>query len=218
MKAWYYLAALAMLCCMAIPAYSQEQVTLTVYVHDGSLDGALLSGVQITGQDAEGNVFKATTNSDGLAKVTGEPGAWQFAFQKDGYDMLFLKYNATQSEETAAYLEKSATSQEMVSAEQTASETTSAQANPSSEDQVELTVYVHEGGLNGALLSKVLITGQDGSGNDFERTTDSSGSAVISGVPGTWTFSFVKDGYATLDLRYNATKSEETAAYLETAA
>jgi hypothetical protein len=38
--------------------------------------------------------------------VQGEPGAWQFAFQKDGYDVLILMYNATQTEETAAYLEK----------------------------------------------------------------------------------------------------------------
>ncbi|VVB72012.1 Uncharacterised protein [uncultured archaeon] len=237
MKAWYYLAALAMLCCTAIPAYSQEQVTMTVYVHDGSLNGALLSGVQITGQDAAGNVFKATTDSSGVALVSGEPGAWQFAFQKAGYDVLFLKYNATESEEAAAYLEESSTAGDALTAQEDTSrqevtdseaviskktdfaeEDAYAQSNYASRNQVELTVYVHDGSLSGALLSGVQIIGQDASGSNFEATTDSIGSAAVSGAPGTWIFSFVKDGYTTLNLLYNVTESEEAAAYLEATA
>jgi hypothetical protein len=34
---------------MILPASSQEQVSQTVYVHEGDLNGTLLSGVQIAG-------------------------------------------------------------------------------------------------------------------------------------------------------------------------
>ena len=37
---------------------SQEQVSQTVYVYEGDLNGTLLSGVQVTGQDAAGNSFE----------------------------------------------------------------------------------------------------------------------------------------------------------------
>lgn len=195
MKVWYYLAAMLVLSGMILPAYSQEQVALTISVHEGGLDGALLSGVKITGQDASGNEFVQATNSSGAAVVQGEPGIWQFAFKKAGYDSLFLKYNATQTEETAAYLKKNDTI-----------------------DLVTLTIHVHEGNLNGNLLSAVKIKGQDGNGNDFVEATDSGGVAVVQGEPGVWQFAFQKEGYDILFLTYNATQTEETAAYLDKAA
>jgi hypothetical protein len=64
--------------------------------------------VQIKGQDGNGNEFVQATNASGAAVAQGEPGIWQFAFQKAGYDTLFLTYNATQTGEAAAYLEKAA--------------------------------------------------------------------------------------------------------------
>jgi hypothetical protein len=195
MKACYYLAAMLMLSCMILPASSQEQVALTIYVHEGDLDGALLSGVKITGQDASGNEFVQATDASGAAAVQGEPGIWQFAFQKAGYDTLFLTYNATQTEETAAYMEKNDTV-----------------------ELVTLTIYVHDGNLNGDLLSEVQIKGRDGSGKEFVETTNSSGAAAVQGEIGTWQFAFQKAGYDTLFLKYNATQTEETAAYLEKAA
>ncbi|WP_232840928.1 MULTISPECIES: hypothetical protein [Methanothrix] len=181
-----------------MPAWSsQDQVTLTVHVHEGSLDGPALSDVHITGVDGDGKSFEAVTDSGGIAEISGVPGTWQFAFEKDGYETLYLKYDALQSEETAAYLEKAAMS---------------------SQDQVTLTVHVHEGSLDGPALSDVHITGVDGDGKSFEAVTDSGGIAEISGVPGTWQFAFEKDGYETLYLKYDALQSEETAAYLESAA
>ncbi|MHB8119869.1 MAG: hypothetical protein ACYDHX_14290 [Methanothrix sp.] len=194
MKVWYYLAAMLILSGMIFPASSQEQVDLTMYVHEGDLDGALLSGVKITGQDASGNGFVQATDASGTAVVQGEPGIWQFAFQKAGYDTIFLTYNATQTEETAAYLKKNDTT-----------------------DLVTLTIYVHEGDLNGDLLSAVQIKGQDGNGNEFVETTNSSGVAVVKGEPGVWQFAFQKEGYDILFLTYNATQTEETTAYLEKA-
>ena len=198
MKVWYYLTAMLMLSgmiCMISPASSQEQVDLTIHVHEGDLDGALLTGVTITGQDASGNEFVQATDASGEAVVQGEPGIWQFAFQKEGYDTLILTYNATQTEETAAYLIKSDTT-----------------------DLVTLTIYVHDGDLNGDLLSDVQIKGQDGNGNEFVQATDASGEALVQGEPGVWQFAFQKEGYEILILKYNATQTEETAAYLEKAA
>ena len=195
MKIVYYLTALLILSSMALPAACQDGISLTVNVHEEALDGPLLSEVLITGLDGTGNEFAGVTDSDGVAVISGTPGAWQFAFQKNGYDDLNLQYNATQTEETAAYLEKS-----------------------SEADQVALAVYVHEGSLDGPILSDVQIMGQDGDGNEFSGTTNSTGVAIISGIPGTWQFAFQKDGYDALYLEYNATQSEETAAYLEEAA
>ncbi len=195
MKIVYYLTALLILSSMALPAACQDGISLTVNVHEEALDGPLLSEVLITGLDGIGNEFAGVTDSDGVAVISGTPGAWQFAFQKNGYDDLNLQYNATQTEETAAYLEKS-----------------------SEADQVALAVYVHEGSLDGPILSDVQITGQDGDGNEFSGTTNSTGVAIISGIPGTWQFAFQKDGYDALYLEYNATQSEEAAAYLEKAA
>ena len=195
MKIVYYLTALLILSSMALPAACQDRISLTVNVHEEALDGPLLSEVLITGSGGTGNEFAGVTDSDGVAVISGTPGAWQFAFQKNGYDDLNLQYNATQTEETAAYLEKS-----------------------SEADQVALAVYVHEGSLDGPILSDVQIMGQDGDGNEFSGTTNSTGVAIISGIPGTWQFAFQKDGYDALYLEYNATQSEETAAYLEEAA
>jgi hypothetical protein len=107
MKIWHYLAALLMLGCMALTASAADEVTLTIHVHDGSLDGDALSHVDITGTDAAGNKFEGLTDSDGIAIISGEPGSWTFTFEKDGYDPLYLMYNATTTEDTAAYLEKS---------------------------------------------------------------------------------------------------------------
>ena len=195
MKIVYYLTALLILSSMALPAACQDGISLTVNVHEEALDGPLLSEVLITGLDGTGNEFAGVTDSDGVAVISGTPGAWQFAFQKDGYDDLNLQYNATQTEETAAYLEKS-----------------------SEADQVAIAIYVHEGSLDGPILSDVQITGQDGDGNDFAGITNSSGVAIISGIPGSWQFAFQKDGYDALYLEYNATQGEEVAAYLEKAA
>jgi len=88
-------------------------------------------------------------------------------------------------------------------------------------DEVEaviLTVDVHKDSVNGAPLAGVQITGRDAAGNGFEAVTNSTGSAVIGGVPGTWQFGFAKDGYESVSLDYNVTETHEAAAYLQAAA
>lgn len=178
---------------------AQEQVALTVHIHDGSLNGSLLSGVQVTGQDAGGNSFETTTNSDGSALIGGTPGTWAFTFMKEGYETLNLSYDVTETQDAAAYLERA-----------------SGTWGPETQGVV-LTVHVHDGSLNGTSLAGVLVAGQDAGGNGFEATTDSDGTAVIGGTPGTWAFTFTKEGYKTLNLSYDVTETQDAAAYLETA-
>jgi WD40 repeat protein/lysophospholipase L1-like esterase len=64
---------------------SSQEVTLTLYVHDGSADGSVLSGAEVTGQDAVGSSFFQTTDANGFVILTGSPGNWQFTATKPGY-------------------------------------------------------------------------------------------------------------------------------------
>jgi len=105
----YHLAVLMLLIgsSMILTASSQEQVSQTVYVYDGDFNGTPLSGVQVAGQDAVGKSFSGMTDSNGVAVVSGQPGAWLFVFIKDGYETLDLSYNVTETGEGAVYLVRS---------------------------------------------------------------------------------------------------------------
>lgn len=194
MKKFYHLAVLTLLTvnCMVLAAYCQEQAALTVYVHEGSLKGTMLSGVKVTGQDAGNNCFEGMTDNNGSANIKGQTGTWQLTFAKEGYETLKLRYAVNKTDSAAAYLQKTNESQ-----------------------QVALTVYVHDGSLNGSMLSGVSISGQDAVNNSFEGTTASDGSAVIRGQPGVWQFTLTKEGYKTLELRYDVEKTDNAAAYLQ---
>ncbi len=62
-------------------------VTLTLYVHEGNADGPVLSGAEVTSQDATGNSITQTTDANGFVIITGPPGSWQFTATKPGYDV-----------------------------------------------------------------------------------------------------------------------------------
>ena len=178
----------------SIPQPQVTTVALTIYVHDGNLTGPELPGVQVSGQDASGNGFNQLTNSDGSVVINGQPGTWQFNFSKDGYKPVSLNYNVTETQTTAAYLQSIPQPQ-----------------GPT----VALTIYVHDGNLTGPELPGVQVSGQDASGNGFNQLTNSNGSVVINGQPGTWQFNFSKDGYKPISLNYNVTETQATAAYLQ---
>lgn len=199
MKKGYCLAILMLLVSssMVLVASAQDQVELTVYVYDEDFNGTLLSGVSISGQDAAGNSFQTVTDSNGAAVVAGQPGTWQFTFTKEGYDPLSLNYDVEATDDGSVYLQKTATT-------------------PSVEN-VDMTVYVHEGDLNGTMLSGVQMVGLDAAGNIFQGLTDSDGIVVASGEPGTWQFNLTKEGYEPLSLRYDVTQTDEGAVYLESA-
>ena len=189
MKNGYCLVALIMLIgsSMVLTASCQEQVAWTVSVHEGNLNGTTLSDVQVTGQDASGNSFQGVTDTKGAMVINGQPGTWQFSFTKEGYEPLSLNYSIAETGEGAIYLQKT----------------------------VAWTVSVHEGNLNGTTLSDVQVTGQDAASNSFQGITDSKGAMVINGQPGTWQFSFTKEGYDPLSLNYNVTDTGEGAVYLQ---
>jgi phosphatidate phosphatase APP1 len=187
------------------PAQPQEPAALTIYVYESSLNGTALSDVDVTGQDAAGGSFEGTTDSNGAVVITGQPGTWQFTFTKEGYETLNLEYNVTETEEAAAYLQRAAQSAEP------------AQQPAEIQGPVDFAVYVHENTINGTGLSGVDVTGKDGAGNGFEGTTDSNGAVVITGQPGTWQFTFTKEGYGTLNLEYNVTETDNGDVYLQSA-
>jgi hypothetical protein len=93
---------------------TKDQVTQTVYVYDGDFNGTLLSGVQVAGQDASISSFSGITDSNGVAVISGQPGAWRFEFKKDGYETLELNYNVTETGEGAVYLVRSEEIQEQI--------------------------------------------------------------------------------------------------------
>jgi hypothetical protein len=195
MKRLYYLAVLSLLTmnCMVLAAFCEEQSALAIYVHEGNLSGSMLSGVKVNGQDGGSNCFEGMTNDSGSATIEGAPGTWQFTFAKEGYQTLKLNYAVDKNDSAAVYLQK---------------------INQSKE-QVALTVYVHEGSLNGSMLSGVSVSGKDAAGNSFEGTTGSDGSAVVSGQPGVWQFTLTKEGYGTLELKYDVEKTDTASAYLQ---
>jgi len=171
---------------------AQEQVALTIYIHEGNLTGPQLSGVQVAGQDAAGNSFDQLTGKEGSAVINGVPGTWQFMLSKDGYETASLNYNVTTTQAGAAYLQK----------------------NIQAQEQVALTIYIHEGNLTGPQLSGVQVAGQDAAGNVFSQLTSLNGSVVIHGQPGRWQFTLSKEGYMPVILNYNITETTVTAAYL----
>jgi len=197
MKSFRLLATFLLIgCYMALAASAQDEIALSIYVHEGNLNGTMLSDVRITGQDAEGNSLTSTTDADGIAVIKGMPGTWQLDFEKSEYQPIELSYDALLTEEVAAYLEKTVSSQ-----------------------PITLTVYVYEGSLNGTELSGVQITGRDAAGGKISAITDSDGAAAISGTPGSWELSFSKAGYeSVINLSFEAAESEEVGAYLEKAA
>ncbi len=170
----------------------QEQVALTIYIHEENLTGPQLSGVQVAGQDAAGNSFDQLTGKEGSAVISGVPGTWQFILSKDGYETASLNYNVTTTQAGAAYLKK----------------------NIQAQEQVALTIYIHEENLTGPQLSGVQVAGQDAAGNVFSQLTSLNGSVVIHGQPGRWQFTLSKEGYMPVILNYNITVTTVTAAYL----
>ncbi|WP_292489682.1 GH25 family lysozyme [Methanoculleus sp. 10] len=82
--------------------------------------------------------------------ITGKPGTWSFTASKSGYNFNSWSQSITAACEKHAYL--TATVQD-----------------------VTLTLYIHDGSTSGSLLSNVQVTGSDGAGNSFSKTTSSGG-------------------------------------------
>jgi hypothetical protein len=118
--------------------------------------------------------------------ITGTPGSWQFTASKSGYQSSTWTQSITTTCERHAFLEK---------------------------DDVTLTLYVHDGSVSGPLLSGARVTGQDGAGNSFDKTTSASGYVTITGTPGTWQFRISKSGYKPVEWDLDITTTCERHAY-----
>jgi len=91
----------------SVDARTASQVTLTLYVHDGSADGPTISGAQITGKDASGNNFQQITNGLGFVTLTGDPGTWSLSVSADGYETNSWDQEITEADTKDSYLMKS---------------------------------------------------------------------------------------------------------------
>ena len=80
---------------------------------------------------------------------------------------------------------------------------------------VTLTLYVHDGSQGGPIIQDATVTGHDGSGNNFQQTTDSNGYVTINGDSGTWSFSASASGYAINNWDQDITETETKQASLQ---
>jgi len=87
---------------------SFADVILTLYVHEDSASGPVLSGAQVTGQDGAGNSFDETSGSTGDVTVTGTPGSWQFTASKSGYKPVEWDQSINSTCERDAYFSEKA--------------------------------------------------------------------------------------------------------------
>ena len=83
------------------------------------------------------------------------------------------------------------------------------------QDIVTLTLFVHEGDLNGPSIPNALISVKDGFGRDFLQTTDDSGSVTITGDSGGWTISASASGYEEKSWYKSITSSSTEYLFLE---
>lgn len=82
----------------------QEEVALTLYVHENSASGPVIVGARVTGQDGAGNSFDQTTKSSGYVTITGTPGTWSFTASKSGYNSNSWSQDITATCTKHAYL------------------------------------------------------------------------------------------------------------------
>lgn len=87
-----------------------SQVTLTLYVHDGSASGPKIPWAKVTGKDGSGNSFKKNTKSNGYVTIEGNPGTWSFRASADGYETNNWDQKISKTSTKHAFLEESATS------------------------------------------------------------------------------------------------------------
>ncbi|WP_292489678.1 hypothetical protein [Methanoculleus sp. 10] len=153
-----------------------QDVTLTLYIHihdgkttssggSGSFVASKCSGDRIhrcraTVQDVTLSIHDHQSSGDRFRRwnvlttssmtITGKPGTWSFTASKSGYNFNSWSQSITAACEKHAYL--TATVQD-----------------------VTLTLYIHDGSTSGSLLPNVQVTGSDGAGNSFSKTTSSGG-------------------------------------------
>jgi len=166
-------------------------VTLTLYVHDGSASGPIIPGAQVTGLDGSGNSFQQTTDSSGYVNIEGDPGTWYFSVSAAGYETSNWDQDITENDFKDAFLQQE------------------------QDQDIILTLYIHDGSASGPIIPGARVTGWDGLSNSFDQTSSSSGYVTITGFPGTWSFSISADGYETNSWSQEITETDTKDAFLQ---
>lgn len=168
-----------------------DLITLTLYVHEGSASGPVIPGALITGNDGSGNSFQQTTDNSGYVIIEGDPGTWSFSVSAAGYETNNWDQDITEDDIKDAFLQQE------------------------QDQDITLTLYIHDGSASGPIIPDAQVTGWDGSGNSFEQTSSSSGYVTIAGFPGIWSFSVSADGYETNSWSQEITETDTKDAFLQ---
>jgi murein DD-endopeptidase MepM/ murein hydrolase activator NlpD len=178
-----------------IEAQSEQEesvpVTLTLYVHEGSVYGPFISDATIEGQDGSGNSFQQTTDNGGYVIIEGDPGTWSFSVSAEGYETNNWDQDITEDGIKGAFLQQE------------------------QDQDITLTLYIHDGSASGPIIPGARVTGWDGLSNNFDQTSSSSGYVTITGYPGTWSFSASADGYETNSWSQEITETDTKDAFLQ---
>ena len=178
-----------------IEAQSEQEesvpVTLTLYVHEGSVYGPFISDATIEGQDGSGNSFQQTTDNSGYVIIEGYPGTWSFSVSAAGYETSNWDQDINEDDIKDAFLQQE------------------------QDQDITLTLYIHDGSASGPIIPDAQVTGWDGLSNSFEQTSSSSGYVTITGYPGIWSFSVSADGYETNSWSQEITETDTKDAFLQ---
>ncbi|MDP2924880.1 MAG: PKD domain-containing protein, partial [Nanoarchaeota archaeon] len=84
------------------------QATLTLYVHEGSVNGQIIPGARVNGTDASGKYFDVVTDSNGYVTITGSVGTWSFTASMSGYKIVSWSQTINTTCRRDAYIQKEA--------------------------------------------------------------------------------------------------------------
>jgi len=87
-----------------VQVMSAHDVTLTLYIHEGTEDGPVLAGAEVTGQDGSGISFEQTTDINGYVTITGAPGTWSFSVSAEGYETNNWDQEITETDTKHSFL------------------------------------------------------------------------------------------------------------------
>ena len=80
--------------------------------------------------------------------------------------------------------------------------------------EVTLILFVHENTTAGPVIVGARVTGQDGAGNSFDQTVNTSGYVTVTGALGTWSLTVSKTGYDAKSWSQPITATETRHTYL----
>jgi len=186
------------------PSPSTETGSLHVYVKDSNSNPIPGASVISTSQPSGQTQLSGITDSSGFIGFNGvRAGSYTIQAGKSGYQRSSSSVTVSSGQTTTATITLVAIPSPVVTP-----------TTPQMPRTITLTLYVHEGSPNGPTLSGVRVTGHDGSGKSFDKTTD-GGYVVIEGTAGNWHFRASKDGYKPVTWDQSITETCTKHVYLE---